>query len=431
MVLIRIALLAALCLTASCKQSLFDNHGEGDASTPPGDDAGGDVPATCAAPCAADLAADFNGEARGVHDNWRYLEDHRDRTWLPMAPGAIMMGQSPGVMIAACNSNDAACKQLPNALLFSTSGPQGTSDPAAEITLPASKVVQLTVRARSSLTAQTLRLYRNSREDVLFTGAVSPTATLARTVTIDVVPGDRILVAVQAADGGDTTAVQLFATALPDVFPAACKVALSFSAADANTVTNACGPAFTHRLYDTDTETQPPLAAGPFPEQGNAGDFPLDHYFLGPAPLARVGDVTAQMWVKHRAFDASLDAWLFSDLDLNLTGGLGVGIGNVTPPQLFVQTCATATSGDNTFTATAAPWPDDHAWHFIRVVHTGGVLSVCLDGTKRTEVAVPPGFLKTSIQPYLGANAVWSPQGAYFDGELDDVRVLSTALPCE
>ena len=44
---------------------------------------------------------------------------------------------------------------------------------------------------------------------------------------------------------------------------------------------------------------------------------------------------------------------------------------------------------------------------------------------------VPTGRTASSYVPYLGKNVVWPSQGAFFDGAIDDLRVLSTALPCE
>jgi hypothetical protein len=429
MVLIRIAALVAL---AACNQSLFDNHGQVDGA--PGDagpDADPSVPTTCEAPCAADLAADFNGSAGGVNNNWRYLDDHRDRTWLAMTGEVHKAGADAGNQIAACNPASPACAALPDALLFSTAGATSGADPAVELTLPPGQVIQLTVHAYAVGRDQRIRLYRNSREDVLFTGTAVAGAPLGATVTVDTLPGDRYLLAVAPEAAGGDVAVQLFAKATGAVFPAACQAALSFTAAAGNDVTSACGQNnFTHGLY-SGTASQPMLAAGPFPELGTAGDFTEDGYYQAAKLLDKSHDLTVQLWVKHRAFIDPLEAWLFSDLDLQETGGLGIGITNTAPPLLDVETCATASRTDNTFTISTSPWPDDHAWHFIRVVHTGGKVNVCLDGKKQGSFDAAPGFLKSTYTPYLGANAVWSPQGAFLDGSIDDLRVLTGALPCE
>ena len=426
MVLIRVALLVAL---AACNQSLFDNHGTTDAAGGGDDDTV--VPATCPSPCAADLAADFNGTPGGANNQWRYLEDHRDHTWLAMTGAAVRTGADAGNKIAACTTDSAACRALPGALLISSAGATSAADPAVELTVPPEYLVQLSLRAVATGADQTIRLYRNSREDVLFTGTVGAGTTLEHAILLDVLPGDRYVLAVAPSTIGGDVAVQLFASTTAAVFPSSCQVALTFSAADGNTVANACGPPFTHGLYDGNMDTQPPLAAGPYAELGTAGDFTSDNYFKAGKTLDRTHDTTVQFWVKHRAIVDSYNAWLFSDIDLNNTGGLSIGILDVDPPRLDVETCATATASTNTYITTTTLYPDDHAWHFIRVVHTGGKVNVCLDGVKKADMDVPPGFLKSGFEPRLGADVVWSPQGAFFDGELDDVRVLTGALPCE
>jgi len=100
-----------------------------------------------------------------------------------------------------------------------------------------------------------------------------------------------------------------------------------FAAAVGNTVDNVCGDDFTHSLYNAGTNTPPVLAAGPFPELGKAADLTSDAYFQGTGTLDKSGDTTVQFWVKFRKFVDTFDnAWLFSDLDLVATGGLGVVI---------------------------------------------------------------------------------------------------------
>jgi hypothetical protein len=39
--------------------------------------------------------------------------------------------------------------------------------------------------------------------------------------------------------------------------------------------------------------------------------------------------------------------------------------------------------------------------------------------------------MQSTYHPYLGRNVIWLPSGAFYDGAIDDVRVLSGALPCE
>ncbi|HEV7555144.1 MAG TPA: hypothetical protein VGO00_06820, partial [Kofleriaceae bacterium] len=195
MVLGRVLLIAVV--TTGCSQSLFDSHGTtGSGSS--GDDAA--VPATCQAPCVGDAAADFDGTAAGTTGNWRYLDDHRDRTWTAMTPAAdAMTGADPANAITTCTAQPDApvCQLLPGALLVSSSGSTSPADPAVELTVATAQVVQVSVLARvpDGEPPQQIRLYRNSREDVLFTGIAAPGSTLENAITLDALAGDRFLVA--------------------------------------------------------------------------------------------------------------------------------------------------------------------------------------------------------------------------------------------
>jgi hypothetical protein len=426
------ALGVVLCLVLSggCGQSLFDAHGDvvNDGAV---------APATCQAPCVADAAKDFNGTPGGAGSHWRYLDDHRDRTWTPMAPAAgdamAMAGADPSNHITTCaaHASAPACKTLPGALLVSSAGATSAADPAIEITAPASQVIQLSLRAFvPGGDDQTIRIYRNSREDVLFTGTAAAGTALDHAITLDALAGDRFLVALApTARGATDVGLHVFVSATGASFPSTCQVAVPFAAAAGNTVDNLCGGDFTHGLY-SGGDTPPPLATAPFPELGKAGDFTPDAYFQGTGTLDKAHDVTVQFWVKLRGFVDPYDGWLFSDLDLDATGGLGVAIVNTTPPKLYVETC-TSTTPTITFANAVAPYPTDGSWQFVRVVHTNGNVYVCLNGARKTSFTVAPGRLQSTFSPYLGKNVVWTPAGAFFNGEIDDVRVLTGALPCD
>lgn len=110
---------------------------------------------------------------------------------------------------------------------------------------------------------------------------------------------------------------------------------------------------------------------------------------------------------------------------------LGVAIVNSSPPKLDVTTCATATQTTVTFDHAVTAYPTDGSWQFVRIVHTSGNVYVCLNGARKTSFAVAPGRLQSTFSPHVGSDVRWLPQGAFFDGELDDVRVLTGALPCD
>lgn len=439
MVLIRFAL--ALVTLAGCGQSLFDSRGDTDGGT---GDGGGDGPvaSTCPAGCIGDAAADFDGSPAGSTGRWRYLDDRRTRAWTAMtAAGNVFTGADPRNKITTCaqEPSAAACGELAGALLVSSGGATSAADPALEYTVAANEVIQLTLRVHvpTGTLAQIVRIYRNSREDVLTTATAMPGVTLDQAVTLDALAGDRFLVALAPdAMGATSVAVQLFVNTTGAVFPSKCQLAMSFSAAIGNDVDNLCGADLTYNDYTLTTEpVQPTLAAGPYSELGMAADITPDHYYKGTALLDRTGDSTIQMWVKHDALVDPYGAWIVSDEDLNNGGGLGAVIydagGSVRSLDVVTCTCTGPPCNSPTFAIETVPYPADGAWHFLRLTHTGGTVNICIDGRKVGDFAVPATDLVSTFSPRLGRNVVWNPSGAFFDGSIDDVRAFTTALACE
>lgn len=429
MVLIRVALLACL---AACSQSLFDNTGGKDGGN------GGELPvaSSCTAPCVGDGGGDFDGTPTGKTMRWRYLEDHRDRTWTAMTSdgsGGFMGTADNNNAITVCTPqrSEHACMSLPGALLVSAAGATAAADPAIELTTPSNQVVQVSLKVAVPPGAfeQTVRLYRNSREDVLYTAVAQPGTTLEASVTIDALAAERILFALAPTAMGDQyVGVQLFVSGTGAAFPKDCQLALSFSSAMGNVVDNLCGGDFTSTDYNTG-DTPPTLAAGPFAEQGMAADIAPDKYYVGTNLALRNADSTLQFWLRHDMLVPTYSAWPFSDLDLDNGGGLGVVLYDQNGLQLEVNTCTSpnplAFGGDR------VPYPTDGKWHFVRVVQKGSIVNVCLDGTKQFSFAADPGKLASTFRPHLGRNVVWTPSGAFYDGGLDDVRIFTGALPCE
>ncbi len=437
MVLIRAAL--ALVTLAGCGQSLFDSRGDND-----GGDAGTDGPvaSTCPAGCIGDAAADFDGSPAGSTGRWRYLDDRRTRAWTPMtAAGNVFTGANPNNKITTCAEEPTApaCGQLAGALLISSGGATSTADPAIEYTAAATEVIQLTLRVHvpTGNPEQVVRIYRNSREDVLATATAMPGVTLDRAITLDALDGDRFLVALAPdAMGATNAAVQLFVNTTGAVFPSKCQLALGFSTATGNDVDNLCGAALTYNDYSQTVEPVPPvLGAGPFTELGQAADITVDHYYKGSDLLDRTGDTTIQLWVKHDALIDPYGAWIFSDEDLNNGGGLGAVIynagGSVRTLDVVTCTCTGPPCNSPTFAIKSVSYPSDQAWHFIRITHTGGMVNICIDGRKVGDFAVAATDLVSTFAPRLGRNVIWTPAGAYFDGSIDDVRAFTTALTCE
>ena len=431
--------LAALALIAGCGQSLFDNNvggGTGDGGNGSGD--GSMVASSCPAGCIGDAAADVDGSRPG----WRYLEDARNRTWAPMAEaGGSFTGAVAPNAITTCAAKPTApgCVALPGALLVTTAGMTTAADPAVEFTVPTAQVVQLSARVYvpTGQPAQQVRVYRNSREDVLFTGIAAAGALFERAITIDALAGERVLLAIAPTTmGAADVAVHLYVNSTGAAFPATCTLAVDFASASGNTVGNACGGAATYYDYDLsspDDDIPPKLTAGPYTQLGMAADIPLTEYYRGTDIIPRTGDSTTQLWVRHDAFDPSYsyNAYPFSDMDLDNGGGIAFSIfetGSLTRG-LGIYTCqgSPCTEGGVDFS-----YPNDANWHFVRVVHTGGELHLCVDGKRAAgSVTVPDGKLQGTYPPHFGRNVKWLTAGAYFDGAVDDVRTFSVALPCE
>jgi len=440
-VLIRRSGVLGLLLLGGCGRLLFDPHGgDGGADS-------GTVPSTCPGGCLGDAATDFNGASGGAGNHWRYLEDHRDRSWAPMAMiPAEMVGTDPANRITTCTARPTApaCSALPGALLMSSAGSQSSADPAIEFTAPTNQVIQLSLHAfvPGGAADQLIRLYRNSREDVLFTGTATPGATLAHAITLDALAGDRFLVAVAPVAGGATdVGLQLFVNATGAPFPSTCQLALPFTSTSGATTTDQChGAVFTHSTYTPNpspgsvSPTAVVLGNGPFPEQGRAVDIkPTD--FL-QARLSDVldwsHDVTVQFWVQQRQGSA-LGQWLYSDLDPDFGGGVAVSLLGSGSVSIDVTACTDPTPNMVKLGDAYLAYPTTSTWQFVRVVRTGATVSVCLNGQRMASLPVNPNLpstFKTYNPPNLGADASQGPRSAIFDGLLDDVRTITGALPC-
>ncbi|HEY0254361.1 MAG TPA: LamG-like jellyroll fold domain-containing protein, partial [Kofleriaceae bacterium] len=305
---------------------------------------------------------------------------------------------------------------------------------AVEYIAPMARVVQLQlgVRLPDGAPSQTVRLYRGSREDALYTATADPGATLQQIVKLDVLSGERIYVTI---DGGAVAnaAVQLFVVGDSATFPSECVVGLGFDTAAAMTITNACSTKnLGYHDYDNDDLAVPPtLVAGPYAEEGMAGGITAPNYFKAEDPLARTGDFTLQFWMKFEGvIDSSTGGWPYSDLDLDQGGGIGIVLfTDGMTGKLDAEVTSCTNPGPLAFDNLDVTYPDDKAWHFVRVVYKGTAVSMCVDGVKLGSQAFSKP-LTTTYGPRLGKNVVWTPQEPSFNGSIDDFRVISTALPC-
>jgi hypothetical protein len=432
MLAVRVAMLGA-ALLAGCNESLFGAHHGGHAAPPPDTDT---VPAVCTPPCLADAGAEFDGTAGGMRAHWRYLDDDRaQRNWQPMTVGSgEMIGQGQN-RITSCTVHPeaAACAALPGALLVTSTGATAPTDPAIEFKAPTSQVIQLTLHAfLAAGDNQTIRLYRNSRDDVLFTGIAMAGTPVAHDITVDALPGDRFLVAVApTGNGAADIGLQLFIAAAPTAFPSSCKLTLRFDEiASGNSVTDVlCAKdAFTH-FKTTGTTAAVVLAPAPFTELGSSGvveNTTFLHELAGMPAFDYARDVTVQMWVNLRSFVNAGRASVFSDL--GPTGG-GVEIAVVPgPPDTITVTTRTAASS---LVMATGMYPAAMSWHLVRVVRTATGLRLCVDGAPAAVMDTTPILAPATHLPDFGKDLQAAMNQASFDGELDDVRVITSALPCE
>jgi hypothetical protein len=435
-VLTRRSVVLGAVVLAGCSESLFGAHPGGrpaDAAAPDSDT----VPGVCTAPCVADAGAEFDGTAGGMRGHWRYLDDDRSpqKTWSVMAVGnGEMIGDgSNRITSCAMHPDAAACAMLPGALLVSSTGATSGSDPAIEFTAPTGQVLQLSLHAfLPAGDDQTIRLYRNSREDVLFTGTASAGTPLADEVTVDALPGDRFLVAVAPPGNGATdVGIQLFITAADKAFPSTCQLALRFDdLPSGNSVTDllCLQGVFTH-MASTGTTTPVMLAPAPFSQLGSSVIIPSTTYLhdlVGTKFLDYSQDVTVQLWVNLAAFVNAGRASVFSDLS---AAGAGIQLAIVPgTPAMVVVTTPTTTS---TLVQATGPYPSPDSWHFLRVVRTAANLRVCVDGALAANMDATPVMAAAQHLPDLGKDLQLPMNQASLDGEVDDVRVITGALPCD
>jgi hypothetical protein len=415
-------LILSACLLAGCKQSLFAEHGGGDDDgmhDANGSDTDGDatVQSSCGVGCLGDAAADFGTST------WKYFDDHRDRTWSAMTSmGSAYVGANPANRIASSSG----------VLLVSTAGQSDPADPAIAFTSATNQTIRLSiiVDVPAGASTHTMRLYRNSREDSLVTKVGLAGTKIEAAIAVDALAGDRFVLALAPnAAGGSDLAVSFFVNETTMIFPTVCKLGLQFEGTNARSVPNACGSeiGYWHDNGDnSSTATEPALTASAFPELGMAADIALDNYFAGDNAIDRSGDTTTQFWIKHRAFGTET-ATLYSDLDCDSPDGGGLVIYKHYDMGLIgFQTCTAPQTPDYRSVALA----NEFDWHFVRVVSSGGKLSLCVDGTLLSSFTPAVSNLGTVNPPYVGKNVDYSPVGAYLDAAVDDVRVLTTALPC-
>jgi Concanavalin A-like lectin/glucanases superfamily len=430
----RAALVIAAGL-AGCGQSLFDAHGDGDrrrdAGTGGDDDGSIPVPDTCpAGTCVADVAADYNGMPGGSNGRWRYLDDERNRKWTAMKPDMMngMVGADPRNTVKPCTASSVACQKLSSAVLVTSSGTTGAADPAIEFRTFLPRAFQLAIRVHIEGAEQRVRIYRNSREDVLFTAIGAPGDDVEKTLLVDAIANDRFLVALEpttAAEG--IAAVRFFVIDAEQRFPQTCMLAVPFTSTSGNYARDLCDG--NDMLFMNGPMPGPPIPTDDaFGTADSAAFFETDLYYRGTRPLARSSVFTLQLWLRHELFQPSTpDSWVISDLDEANGGGLGLFLRPGTPVQLHAA-YLTGT-GPAVYMSHGVEYKNLIDWHFIRVIHDNDKLTLCLDGTRADTFTSVPAPRLPGEPLTVGRNGKWDPL-PQFVGAADDVRVFSSALPC-
>jgi hypothetical protein len=411
-----VLIVAALLAVSGCGRLLFD--------------AADDVsPGTCPAGCIADAAAAFDGSVDGADGRWRYVGDRRDHTWEPMVAVANAMVGDLDNRIERCADRPlaSACLALPGALLVTSSGTSSATDPAIEYVVPGARVVELALRVHvpGDGVEHRVRLYRNSREDVLFTASAAPGSTVEHAITLDAIPGDRLVVALEARGAlGSATAVHLFVSDAGQAFPSSCELAVGFSDLDITgaAVDDLCRGALTSIINAQ--PAAPSLTAGPFAYHAKGVYLEPTLPLEGSRSLVRAAS-TVQFWVRLEA-TTYLKSVAFSDIDEGNGGGLAIQFDGASGLQL--EAAVVTSTNPVAYTSRRVGFPSPTSWHFVRVVHADDVVTFCIDGTRVASMPLPASGGPGSI-PYLGKNATWAPPNEFI-GSLDDVRVFSTALPC-
>lgn len=143
--------------------------------------------------------------------------------------------------------------------------------------------------------------------------------------------------------------------------------------------------------------------------------------------IDRTGDTTTQLWLQQIAVVNDSAGWFFTDMDLDSGGGVGVDIGTDMGGMPVIEAYTGTVSGVTGITG--ALTVDPHGWHFVRVVHSNGMMTFCVDGKKVDSMAI--ASLVTAYPVWIGKDHGFSPVGAFANGAVDDVRVIKGALPCD
>jgi hypothetical protein len=414
----RITLL--LFLISGCTQSWF---GDGGLSTI--DD---DGPVPCETADEGSLGCDFQRVQGGKSGRWRYVDDLKNRTWMEMASGEAkdvvgMVSMMPGdhAVLGSCfdNTSHPLCGN-PERVLFIG----GDADAAVEFTVPETRQYTLTGTALSEA-GQTLRIYRNTREDLIGHITLEPHVEATLDLTLDATANDRFLFAV-----GPAEPVAIAAQFSPT--DGQCALALRFDAITTKEVEDDCqGLIWEGKYLDemTSGDIVPTTIASVIPELGSAIQFSAGDYLGYPAAPALLynSSFTIQWWMSFPGdVFPTFESAAYSDAANS--GVLGVTAFVEPDGSLVVRF-----GGQYPF-ATEFPTgiPMDADWHHIRLVRNiaDESFKICIDGVQAAQPFSSAGNETPNKLPWIGGR-YHTLEPPYFNGAMDDVRVVYRALPCE
>lgn len=461
-------------LAAGCSQSLFDANPGGGGNPPDArdgiddpDGSTGVVPdamihATCPEPCVGDAVADFATD-QSVGD-WSYREllpvpdfvpppgepDYPPQreleimTYGPLGTSGLSAWTGtgdPAPAIASCTSDvtDERCEGVvQRLLLLPTTEAREAHHPALNWLSRETGIYRVSVDWRMSGKATpgapgAMLLARNQEWDSLhYQPYASSTDVATFELEVDALQGDLISLVALAKDSSSAPqGVNVFITDRRRNDQ--CQMAVRFlGGSTTGRYTDECSPGgslveagTTNTVLDND---RPPGAIG-LPRVFGSGSYLL---YDGSSPNDYSGSWTVQFWATLEA--PANREWLLYDIDCNERGGVSVSTDGTS------MSFAVASLDGETDYCGGAPGPHEisfpfapaaETWHFYRMVRDKdkGTLTVCVDGQKRGERALPADTEIGAATPlYVGHNPALP--GAGFQGKLTDLRVYSRALPC-
>ena len=446
-----------------------DTGGGVDAAMDSGSDTGSP---TCLSPfCLGIATEDFSSTMQGTGTvMWGYTADDRSHPRLsygPLAPDTIYAApawsdlDAPPAIVACGSSTAGRCLEADGKLIFETDGQSSGADPV--LTFVAPNDGTYLVRADLQALAGTARVTigRNGIYDSVAEVELTPPASQRLTATMELFAGERGVVLVSPAEAGPASvALDVQVGEAPATAPLRdCQLAMRFSEADPLALECSTGAVTFANLNISPAEDMTSAIPGPAPVMGNARDFPLDSAMrLDGAELDWSGDFTIQLWARVD-FVSHFETEIFTNIYGPELGGVEIGLeprdifstnmGDIDvlfayyifpKPDAFDDSSLICDRGDtgtdpccdDTSCGANIVTPVQAGWHFYRLVRdtANNEMRLCVDGQEMGTGVLPgDADISTTIDPKLATTAFGFSEPT-FNGAIDDLRVISRALPC-